>query len=218
LRCSCLLLCALSDLLLSFEQTLLFDMAHHLIYHPERERREFAGSVVYFDKTSGNQDPYIWSDRFLHSFCHATELRSPRPGDLNFWVCGDEFPEFTALNCDLVFVVEAVVSWPSANFVASDHEMVDSAHAYQDHYRWAHQHPYKSKIRRTLKANPSRSYQPQRQDGSLIDLVPCLRELGLSIDHLRSSLRKGFASKPMVLNDSIAHRLSAYIEGETVGG
>jgi hypothetical protein len=189
-------------------------MAHHLIYHPVRERREFDGTLVYFDETSGNQDPYVWSRRFLHSFCHATELRSPQPGDLNFWVSGDTFPAFTALHCDLVFLVDEVSTWADANLVAPDHEMVDSAHAYQDHYCWAHQHPYKSKKRRTLKANPTRSFQPQRRDRTLIDLVACLNELGHSLEHLRASLRKGFASKPMVLTDAVALSLLTYIERE----
>jgi len=189
-------------------------MAHHLIYHPVRERREFGETLVYFDQTSGNQDPYVWSQRFLHSFCHATELRTPRPGDLNFWVSGDTFPAFTVLHCDLVFEVEEVVTWAAANSVAKEDGMVDSAYAYQDHYSWAHQHPFTSKTRRTLKASPVRSFQPQRRDGTLINLISSLDDLGYSLEEIRTSLRKGFASKPMVLTDAEAMSLYAYIDRE----
>jgi hypothetical protein len=39
--------------------------ASWLNYHSNRERRHLGSRVVHFDGTSGNQDPYIWADRFL---------------------------------------------------------------------------------------------------------------------------------------------------------
>jgi len=186
-------------------------MAHHLIYHPPRQRREFAEATVYFDQTTGNQDPYVWSKRFLHSYCHATELRRPEPGNLNFWVSGDSFPHFSQLLCDLVFVVEEVCVWTDRNWISEHDSVVESPEAYLDHYRWAHQHRYKRRHRRTLKADPGCSYQPQRSDGGLIDILPHLDFLGLSKDALRKSMTKGIASKPLVLSDAVALSLSDYI-------
>lgn len=34
--------------------------AARLIYHPRRQRRTFGSAAVYFDSTTGNQDPYVW--------------------------------------------------------------------------------------------------------------------------------------------------------------
>jgi hypothetical protein len=140
-----------------------------------------------------------------------TELRRPEPGDLNFWVSGDTFPDFSQLLCDLVFVVSEVRVWAERNSIADTDPIVDSPEAFLDHYRWAHQHFFKKRLRRTLKADPSRSYQPQRQDGSLIDVLPHLISLGFNQDELRSSLKKGFASKPFILNEAEADSLSQHI-------
>lgn len=84
--------------------------AARLIYHPRRELRRFGGRAVYFDSPRGNQDPYIWNDVFLHSYCHITQFRA-EAGDINVWVSGDRFPEFRALYCDLVFVVARKCPW-----------------------------------------------------------------------------------------------------------
>ena len=59
-----------------------------LIYHPRRDHRRFGDTAVYFDSTTGNQDPYVWNDPFLHSYCHITQFHA-EPGDINLWVSGD---------------------------------------------------------------------------------------------------------------------------------
>ena len=78
--------------------------AARLIYHPRREFYRFDEVGVYFDSTRGNQDPYVWNDAFLHSCCHITQFHA-EIGDINLWVSGDRFPEFSRVFCDLVFVV-----------------------------------------------------------------------------------------------------------------
>jgi hypothetical protein len=114
--------------------------AARLIYHPRREFRRFGGTAVYFDSTSGNQDPYVWNDVFLHSYCHITQFRA-EVGDINVWVSGDRFPEFRSLYCDLVFVVARKCPWTDANDPSRHDPIVDSDEAWADHYRWYTQHP-----------------------------------------------------------------------------
>jgi hypothetical protein len=80
------------------------DPAARLIYDPRREFRRFGETAVHFDSAKGNQDPYLWNDAFLHSYCHITQLH-PEAGDINLWVSGDRFQELSNLYCDLVFVV-----------------------------------------------------------------------------------------------------------------
>jgi hypothetical protein len=60
-------------------------------------------------------------------------------------------------------------------------------------------HPYKKRRRFTLKADPERSFQPQRQDGALINIIPHLTRMGLSLDELRVGLKAGYGSKPLRL-------------------
>src|SRR4030042_2295763 len=139
-------------------------MPGYLIYHPKRQRSKIDNLVIYHDSSRGNQDPYIWNRRFLHTYCHITQM-SPKEEYINFWVSGDSFPLFTQLYCDLVFVVQEKKYWTNRNFIAPNDPIVDTAEAYNDHYQWAYQHPYKSRRRFTLKADPLLSFQPQTQSG-----------------------------------------------------
>jgi len=78
----------------------------YLIYHPAREKFVSGNITAYHDKFGGNEDPYIWNEQFLHTYCHITQLPNEK-NQINFWVSGEEkeFPNFTALYCDCVFVV-----------------------------------------------------------------------------------------------------------------
>lgn len=133
---------------------------------------------------------------------------SPQVNHINFWVSGDTFPNFSALYCDLVFVVEQKIYWSQANSIDDNDPMVDSQEAFIDHYRWAiYQHHFKRRRRFTLKANTQQSFQPQDANQNLIDIVPFLEKAGLELKVLRQRLKKGFSSRPMPI-DTIA--LSIY--------
>jgi hypothetical protein len=187
-------------------------MGSHLIYHPRRSSSVFNGTTVYYDRPGANQDPYVWNDPFLHSYCHMTELVKPVPGDIQLWVSGDVFPNFTILNCDLVFSVGTIHKWNSANAIARSEPFVDSDAAFRDHYRWATQHPFKPpRARFTLKADRTNSFQPQTASGGQIDILPTLHQLGFSTLDLRKQMKKGFASKPFPIDHDIASKLRAYL-------
>jgi hypothetical protein len=142
---------------------------------------------------------------------------SPQVGDINFWVSGDTFPAFTAFCCDLVFVVESKEYWAEANDIQQDDPKVDSDIAYQDHYQWAKgQHRFKRRRRYTLKASATASFQPQDADKQLLDIVPMLNALGLSLDQLQHGLRAGFNSKPMKLCDKAAELYRMMVEAASV--
>src|SRR5690349_2512465 len=100
-------------------------MTGYLIYHPRRQRSTFGDVTVYHDGIGGNQDPYVWNRQFLHTYCHITQM-SPAGGDINFWVSGDTFPDFTRLSCDLVFVVAQKLYWSYANTIEPADPLIDS--------------------------------------------------------------------------------------------
>lgn len=196
-------------------------MSGYLIYHPRRLEKPFDTVVVYHDHTDGNQDPYIWNQQFLHTYCHITQMR-PNVSDINFWVSGDSFPNFSHLYCDLVFVIAEKVYWKSANHIDRDDAIVDTDEAYNDHYRWAmSQHPFKRRRRYTLKADSKLSFQPQNLEKKLIDIVPFLVNQGMTIDSMRQGLRAGFNSKPLHLGSlapSLYNWLEQYAEIKLNGG
>jgi hypothetical protein len=175
-----------------------------LTYHPKRHMLRIDDLTVYHDSLSGNQDPYVWNHRFLHTACHMPQM-SPQIGDITFWVSGDTFPSFTQLWCDLAFVVEDKVYWTERNSIDPQDPIVESAEAFADHYAWMPKdHPYRRRRRFTLKADPERSFQPQSRDQTLIDIVPLLQDAGLSLRELHAGLRAGFQSKPLRLQHETA--------------
>lgn len=187
--------------------------ASWLIYHPRREQRSLDGHIVHFDRTRGNQDPYLWTDRFLHTYCHMSQLRAD-VGGIHLWVTGDDFPDFSRLYCDLVFVVAEKHLWQQPNHIAPADQLVDSEEAFNDHYRWHSQHPYKRRRRHTLKADPERSFQAQAADGALIDVVPSLERHGITLASLQTGLRAGFASRPMGISSATAAAVAADLRSQ----
>ncbi len=185
-------------------------MSGYLIYHPRRDISYFKSTKVYHDSNCGNQDPYIWNQKFLHTYCHITQM-SPQIDYINFWVSGDCFPEFSFLYCDLVFLVAEKLYWQNANNIDDNNPVVDSDRAYNDHYRWHFQHFLKRRRRFTLKADPESSFQPQNARQELIDVLPFLLDRGFSLTQLRKNLRSGFSSKPMPLSSSIAAEFYSWI-------
>jgi hypothetical protein len=100
----------------------------------------------------------VRNDAFLHSCCHITQFQA-EAGDINLWVSGGRFPEFSRLFCDLVFVVARKCPWAQANDLSRDDPVVDSGEAWADHYRWYPQHPLTRRSGFTLKADPEHSSQ-----------------------------------------------------------
>lgn len=176
-------------------------MTGYLIYHPPRTITKFDSFTVYHDDISGNQDPYIWNKKFLHTYCHITQM-SPQVGNIIFWVSGDTFPKFSYLYCDLVFVVAEKLYWENPNHISFDDNIVDSHEAYIDHYSWSSQHYFKRRRRYTLKADPDKSFQPQDAKDNLVDILPFLIEQQLTLEQVRQGLRAGFNSKPFSLKDN----------------
>lgn len=183
-------------------------MPDYLVYHPPRQTEQFGRLRVHFDAPRGNQDPYIWNQRFLHSYCHITQLSAPNPGDRIFWVSSTNFRTLPDLLCDLVFIVEERVYWENSAAVSRQGLVAgsDSEYAYADHYRWATQHVLTRRRRYTLKANARTSFQPQNADGTLLDIRPMLLQLGVSQDQLLHMLATR-GSKPLKLSPAIAQEL-----------
>jgi hypothetical protein len=203
-----------------------------LIYHPRRKIACLLGNIVYHDNFSGNQDPYIWNEPFLHSFCHLTQI-SKVEGQINFWVSRDRndiYPYFTKLFCDLVFVVKSIPPWGSPNSISRLDPIVDSDLAFKHHYNWVNppknQHHFKgtkrSKTRYTLKADNLRSFQPQDEKGNLIDIIPFLRANGVQVKTLQQNMsltsngKKAVPSRPFPLDKDIGYKLYDYLNSASI--
>lgn len=187
-----------------------------LIHHPERCTSSIKGATVYHDSFFRNQDPYIWNNQFIHSFCHMAQLGyRPKEDDIIFWVSSNDINNMECLYCDLVFVVDSSHKW----FKRNPENIADfkdeggipffeneNSELYKYHFRWVIDHVYKEtksngyqNIKRvTLKAKANASFQPQKEH-KLIDILPRLREL--DIDLTGFSKKAGTATKPFKIND-----------------
>ena len=196
-------------------------MASYIIYHPERNRSVLDSLTVYHDNFKGNQDPYMWNKKFLHTFCHMTQIKN-EIGDINFWVWGKGYPNFTELVCDCVFVVDEIHQWKNVNHIESEDPLVENLQSFNHHYKWVNdpdrQHFFKRRKHRfTLKAQEHKSFQPQNNKRQLIDILPFMNENGISTDELINSIaktksgKKAINSKPYKIEDNLSQKLYDYL-------
>ncbi len=173
------------------------------------------GVTIYHDSFGSNEDPYLWNDQFLHTFCHITQL-SNEIDQVNFWVSGNTYPNFQQLFCDCVFVIKEKKYWNVSNSIAPNDPIVDNNQAYEHHYKWVNppyeQHHFKKRTRYTLKADADKSFQPQDKSHQLIDILPYLNMNGVSTQQLISSMTSNRGSRPLRLDSSIGKGLYAFLK------
>lgn len=191
-------------------------MAHYLIYHPKRCVTPADDLLIYHDRFGDDEDPYIWNEHFLHTFCHITQLPN-EPGQINFWASSENFRQLNELRCDCVFVVDQKIYWPRANHIDADNPIVDTPSAFQHHYQWVNppynHHHFQRRRRYTLKATADTSFQSQESDRRLVDILPFLATQGLSRSEIKKGITATRGAKPMALDEAMGGALYHYLEG-----
>lgn len=181
-----------------------------LIYHPERKTHEELCSeakFVYYDSFSGNQDPYIWNEKFLYSYCQLQNRREYlldrlAVGDCLFFVSTERgSTQLKFLVCDLVFEIEEIKQWkepfPKYDSLCN--------YSWKDHYRWWVDHPnclIESK-RYSFVASSEKSFQPIKPDGKLVNILRTLTDNDEDISQIltrNKTTEKACASKPIEIS------------------
>ena len=108
--------------------------AHYIVFHPDRERQaidvtatiltdgraltDWQGTIHVDRVGKGNEDPFVFHNPWLYSYCHATQLRRKKsdgtyvqPGSIIIFVSGQS-AESAVLSVDTVFVVGGARPWP----------------------------------------------------------------------------------------------------------
>lgn len=191
-------------------------MPYYLIYHPQRQITEIRDLKIYHDEFGGNEDPYLWNDRFLHTYCHITQLKNEE-GQINFWVSAEKLTDINYLLCDCVFVIQEKIFWKESNKISREDDLVENFQTYEHHYKWPNKengsnHFYSRRRRYTLKADPEKSFQPQDKDRNLIDVLPFLIKNGLNKKEFLSKINPGVGARPFKLDDDLGKRLYKYLE------
>lgn len=110
------------------------DQAHYIIFHPDKARQAinakatviengqvnttWEGKICVDSIDNGNEDPFVFSDPWLYSYCHATQLRRNFREDgsylqkdsVIFFVSGD-CANKERLTIDTVFGIENALRW-----------------------------------------------------------------------------------------------------------
>ena len=163
-------------------------MANYIMLHQNRIEVKIDDTSMYCDNFKGNQDPYVWSERFLNTFCKTNQIKASqlKKGDTLFWFTRQGSPSDDKWFVDLVFIVDEISYWEKSD---KAEEAVDypfehynnvklstikyDDFSYEDHYQWAGiDHPKKSsrpKRRFTIVASKD-SYQPQTENKDLIEI------------------------------------------------
>lgn len=125
------------------------DKAHYIIFHPDHQRQQTKvqaiamvnqrvqpnwTGIIYVDKIGdGNEDPFVFNDPWIYSYCHASQLRRNfrndsfiQAGSKIIFVSGQQADK-GILCVDTVFLVGSIQKWDSNPLQLPD--------KYQAHYR-----------------------------------------------------------------------------------
>ena len=174
-----------------------------IMFHAERYKLILdKNNICYCDSFKGNQDPYIFAPRFLHSYCKINSLpiSKMKKGDTVIWLTKDNSQKGKWF-CDLIFVIDEIKIWnPLPGYGSFDYKndyrlsditkYITHKREGRDHFYWAgidHPKGENAHKRITLFANPKESFQPLDSDNNLI----CMDELCHEIPELDFSTIKG---------------------------
>lgn len=164
-------------------------MPNYIMLHQNRIKVKIGDIVVYCDDFKGNQDPYIWSENFLNTYCKTSQIKVSKlkKGDKLFWFSRQGRSSDDRWFVDLVFIVDKIIYWERsdkernvAGYPFEHYNNVELStmeydeYSYEDHFKWAKiDHPKtgaRPKRRFTIIASKD-SYQPQTENKELIEIL-----------------------------------------------
>ncbi|AWE63999.1 MULTISPECIES: hypothetical protein [Staphylococcus] len=200
-------------------------MASYLFFHPKPACDTYGDMNIYHDKFGNNEDPYVWSERFLHSFCKITDYAYSKSTqkDIIFWISINKEGNNLKYLCDLVFKIEKWDFWyktfsEQKDAIATNKELTindavveGDEEAYEYHYSWINrgEHKWEPTYRRrrlTLKADPVLSFQPQNRQGNLLDVTELLKTI-VNFNVEKSPAKSGTSYKAFELEEEQASKL-----------
>lgn len=208
-------------------KTNLFSMTCYILHHYKRQKAEYEdGKYIYFENNEWiNICPYIFNNRFIHTFCKAFPLEK-EIWNIYFWVYAKwnlQKTSITNIFCDIIFVAWEKVVWKSPNNLRWKHsgkelyyENIENI-LYRNHFKYCYDKKHhklaKDTKRITLFADPNRSYQPQDENNNLIDIKPFLKGL-YSQEHLTNAFqeKRWWGKKNLKLTDKQWETLYKEIE------
>lgn len=107
--------------------------AHYILFHPDKQRdqvevnatikqgglvfKNWVGKVFVDKIFVGNEDPFVFTDPWLYSYCHASQLRRQIRDDCylqnesTILFCSGDDAEKGLLTCDTLFIIGSAEPW-----------------------------------------------------------------------------------------------------------
>ncbi|WP_345080152.1 hypothetical protein [Nemorincola caseinilytica] len=184
---------------------------------------------VYVDAIgNGNEDPYVFHDPWLYSYCHASQLRrNIRPdsflqkGSVMIFVSGQEANN-DRLTIDTFFVVGDIQKWngqdsPELPAKFSDHHNNSGSALWQRHFKF----PFEGSHIRVSHTYEAEQWVYGKELFSFLPLSANGGRTTIQFDNIDVALRNKIKSKvkgkyPVLLEDADLKILTALIETNTV--
>ncbi|MGM3309765.1 hypothetical protein ACSQ6I_27915 [Anabaena sp. WFMT] len=213
---------------------------HYLIFHPDYARKktevqcqaltdnqliDWKGNV-WVDEPCENEDPFVFSDRWLYSYCHATQLiRKPKSqaayvtaGSYLFFCSGDAANK-NMIQLDTVFVVDHVAHWTENQQEIpeefKEHYKNNKSTLWERHFKYPFLGQHSGKytyVSRQWFDNPDEySFLPISQNGDRVDF-----DLELLTPDIQSKIKNKVKGKyPVPLSDEQKSELLKIILSRT---
>lgn len=216
--------------------------AHYIIFHPEKKRQKINVQAtalvnkqiltnwvgdIYVDKIGeGNEDPFVFNDPWLYSFCHATELRRNdridnylQVGSKIFFASGQQANK-GILTIDTVFVIGDIQKWkPKPDLQLP---VKYQGHKNSESELWIRHFcfPFKGihdKVSHTYEAE---LWQKGKMDYSFLPLSKIGERVSIPLDEFSQQLKDKILGKvkgkrPVLLTDTEIQTIATQIDSAT---
>lgn len=217
------------------------DKAHYIIFHPDNARQQTTvhatamvqGQVlknwkgnIYVDRIGvGNEDPFVFNDPWLYSYCHASQLRRNFRQDNNylqsgskiFFVSGQQ-ADNGLLTIDTVFLIGNVQPWdnkPSLQLPIKyqKHFQDNKSILWRRHFRFPF-HGTHDTVSHTYEAD---LWSKSKPDYSFLPLDESNERVSFPFDKLPNDLLKKITKKvkgkyPVLLTEDEMNNIRIQIE------
>jgi hypothetical protein len=215
--------------------------AHYIIFHPDHARQQTTVQAtvmvhdqilknwngnIYVDRIGiGNEDPFVFNDPWLYSYCHASQLRRNFRQDNNYLQAGSKIffvsgqqADKGFLTIDTVFLIGGVQPWenkPNLKLPVKyqKHFHDNKSILWRRHFRFPF-HGSHATVSHTYEAD---LWQKNKTDFSFLPLDENNERVSIPFDKFSNDLLNKIVGKvkgkyPVLLSDSEINIITTQIE------
>ena len=218
------------------------EKAYYIIFHPDHQRQltrvkatvmvgqrvltSWAGDIYVDMINAGNEDPFVFNNPWLYSYCHASQLRRNRrddsylqTGSKIIFVSGQQANN-GILCIDTVFLIGGIQKWDNKRLQLplkyQSHFQNNQSSLWKRHFKF----PFHGKHKTVSHTYEADLWSKNKTDFSFLPLDKNADRVSVSFDNFKPSLIEKITNKvkgkyPVLLTDSEIKIVIAAIENAT---